>query len=891
MLLAAGVMTLAMASQTLAKPLTDDKLFDWQPWEQYRATVKHPAAQLKPDDLRRAKANIERYAWAKGYADSVTKGAEADLPRLTPEYLEQMIPRVTPGDTLFTPCPACRAQGKPLHPHGQWTWTPDKPEQLQCKVCNTVFPNDQYPETIVLEARWGGGQKLTFCGGDPFTIFGYTGRPSFTANLRACKVGYMTGKVQALGRACAVSGRPEFADATRRVLLRFVQVYPGWMVHTGYGEYADLDPHVAAREINSLPVDEICPPPNKPNRQLYSGYWQGGRATGTGMEAGFVRSVTEAYDLTCEAKTADGKPIYSDEERRKIERDLILESSVLLCSDPDINNKSVGNRTAAALVGMCVGHPELVRFGLEGFLKTVDGWFLPDGGTSESWAYATMTLGGIADAGQSFRGYSDPPGYRDVEGKRIENLDLYHDTVYGRVWEAMFHGLQGDLSYPPLADSYKSTGLGALFAELMADNYPEKPEYLALLKGIAGDDLSRGYAGAALFYREPGLDQKPTPALAFSDTVYPVLRLGQLRSGADGRKSMLVLNASDWGGHHHYDSLNLYFWQDGQELLSDLGYLWDHPLSHMTRRTAAHNLLIIDEQEHRTQGRGGEFHLFHTSERVKVMEASSKAYGDDRPYRRTCAQVQVGDQGLYVAEILRAQGGHQHDWIMHGPTATCQTEGLDLAPTSEQASVRGAIRLHIAEVGAELFVEDFAIVPEGGQDLAQNGSAAEVDPKSGKPIGWGLYGGDGKCDWGVGTPGRTDERCAFLRGLANGEQNPLNVALIQGRSDGYTGADAYALQTGVTYRVSFWARGTAKQVNVGLVYWPHNPADANDRSYAGIEGLGRFAATPDWTQYKGTFRLPALYDLADLRRAEGSKPWREPTATMNWQCTRKPRRR
>ena len=70
-------------------------------------------------------------------------------------------------------------------------------------------------------------------------------------------------------------------------------------------------------------------------------------------------------------------------------------ATLLLVSDKAINNKSVGNRTAAALVGLCVGHPGLVRFGWDGFQRTVDDWFLPDGTTSESPAYATMTLGNI----------------------------------------------------------------------------------------------------------------------------------------------------------------------------------------------------------------------------------------------------------------------------------------------------------------------------------------------------------------------------------------------------------------------------------------------------------------------------------------------------------------
>jgi hypothetical protein len=453
-----------------------------------------------------------------------------------------------------------------------------------------------------------------------------------------------------------------------------------------------MDPHVAALNIKNLPADEITPPPNKPNRDLHSGYWQGGRASGVGMEAGFVRQMVEAYDFVCEAKE-NGQPIFTDADRLKIEKDLLLESTVLLVADKAVNNKSVGNATAVALVGICLGHPGMVRFGLDVFMKTVDGWFLPDGGTSESWGYANMTLGGIESLAQAFRGYTDPPGYTDASGKRIENLDLYHDTAYKKVWAAMFNGLQGDLNYPPLADSHRTTGAAVNFVELMADNYPENPQYLALLKALAGDDLARSYAHYAIYYREPGLEAKPAPALSFPDYVYPSLQIGYLRSGETGRDSALCLSASDWGNHHHLDSLGLYYWQGKHELLSDLGYLWDHPMSMMTRRTLAHNTVIVDAADQITKGRGGKFTLFSAQKpvareratgfsfSVKIMEAESRAYPQCPLYRRTVAQIAHAPGRQYIADIFRIAGGSRHDYIFHGPNNDMQPQTPALRPT------------------------------------------------------------------------------------------------------------------------------------------------------------------------------------------------------------------
>lgn len=674
-------LTLLIAALGAVPVFAADPLLDWAAWETYRGTVRHPSGAIQPADLARAQENLQRYPWAQNHLAGLERTAQAALPQLTPEYVAHLIPETTPGDPKFTPCPACRDQGKPVHPHGLWTWRNTAPDQLTCDVCRTVFPHERYPETIFLTTRWGKPQTLTFYGGEPFVIFSYpTGRPSFSANIRAHQVAYMAGLCRSMAEAYLLTGQADYARGVRRLLLRFAQCYPNWLVHCGYGEYADLDPRIAAQFINNLPEPELCVPPNKPDRRLHTGYWTAGRASGGGQESGFVRRMVESYDFTCEARDPAGAPIYTAAERRTIERDLLLEGTILFVSDKQINNKSVGNRAAAALVGLCVGHPGLVRFGWEGFQRTVDGWFLPDGTTSESPAYATMTLGNISDLAQALRGYADPPGYRDAMGERVEALDPYHGTGYARVWAAMFQGLQGDLRYPPFADSYRNSSLGANFVELMAANYPARPEYLALLKATAGTDLTRGHVPLALYHREPGLETKPSPPLAFRDWISPALQIGHLRTGLDGRESLLLLSASHWGGHHHRDSLNLYYWKLGAEVLSDLGYLWDHPQKNQTARTLAHNTVLIDGKEQATQERGGEVAFFKTSEHVKVMEASSRAYPVAQHYRRTSAIIDHGGGRNYVVDFFRVQGGGTQDFVFHGSAPLAEVADMKLAP-------------------------------------------------------------------------------------------------------------------------------------------------------------------------------------------------------------------
>ncbi len=657
---------------------------DWSDWQTYRSHVYHPAAAIKEADLARARRNIERYAWAQKYLASLRKNADRICEQITEDYLAQMVERTTPG--CVGPCPACRAKGLAWHPNGQWTWSAGKPDQLTCSACKTIFPNDEFPESIVLQSKWDPEQRFGFIGGEPFRCHGYAqARPSISGIIRARKLGHVTGQLHVLGLSYALTEDPKYARAAKVILLRFAEVLPKYLVRAGYGygEYADTDPHVAAERISDLPQDELVYPPNKPDRKVYAGYWAASRVGTSGMDGHWVCQVAQAYDLTCSARDGD-TIVYSDDERICIERDVLLESVYLAVCDPAINNKSVGNRAGAAMVGMCVGHPGLVRFGLEGFQNTVDGWFLPDGGTSESSAYALMTMGGIQNLALVLRGYSDPKNYIGPDGQRLDRFDSFRDTRYGDCWQSLIWTLQGDLRHPPAADSYRTTSISSSFAELIAIAYPTD-EHIAFLKESAGGNLAAGGNERAMFLREPGLESRVAPEFVLPDVVFPFLAQGYLRTGPTGRSSLALLNASDWGGHHHLDSLNLYYWKDGRELLPDLGYLWDHPDKKETVRSGAHNLVMIDGKEQRTKGRGGSFHLFAVTPRAKIAEASSLAYEKASLYRRTCIQVDHGEAGSYLVDIFRVRADARRQYVFHGPGNEFETHGLNLGAVAGDA--------------------------------------------------------------------------------------------------------------------------------------------------------------------------------------------------------------
>ena len=646
-------------------------------WERYRHSVRHPAGTFKPADIANAKRNVKRFGWAGGYVKRIESGVRFLLDK-DRDYFERMIPATTPCSVLFTMCPACEAY--PVH--GRYRWSSKDPDKIACSKCGTVYPNEKYPETLVHVTKWGGGQRLTAYGGKSWKFRqAHHFTSTFAGKIRAHKVKYMSDVARRAGLACALTGKVEYAEKVRGILFRFAEVYPNYLVHTGYNEFADMDPKVAAARIKNLPEDEVTFPPNKPNRKLYPGFWMAGRASGVGMEGVFLTRAAEAYDLTCAAKRADGTSVYTDAERKKIERDLLIEGTHLLLNDHAFNNKTASNRRAVGVVGMVVGDPMRVQFGLRGFRQMVDEWYLFDGSTSESSAYGFMTLNGIFPMGEALHGYSDPPGFT-FHGKRIDNFNTYGDARYRAVFAAFYESLLPDLTYPVLADHQAGSGIGARWAEVMFDRYGGR-DYLAILqRRLQGRVAERGDE-YALFHRPADADVSTPVDFALRSVFFPALKVGYLRAGKSGHGPTLVLSASDWGGHHHLDGLNVVYHVNGQECLTDLGYLWDSPHKRNTVRSFAHNLVVVDEANQRGSGRRGSLHLFDDGGWAKVIEASSNAYGQCSEYRRTCVTIDDGAQGVYVVDVFRVRGGRVHDYVFHGPN-----ESLTIAPASKPVDTK-----------------------------------------------------------------------------------------------------------------------------------------------------------------------------------------------------------
>jgi uncharacterized membrane protein len=132
------------------------------------------------------------------------------------------------------------------------------------------------------------------------------------------------------------------------------------------------------------------------------------------------------------------------------------------------------------------------------------------------------------------------------------------------------------------------------------------------------------------------------------------------------------------------------------------------------------------------------------------------------------------------------------------------------------------------------------------------------------PLGWGLYTGG---TWADGSLGYSDEAHSGRRSACletrqfyvdpqTGEPAFLALKLLQGDSDGYSGARAYVAKPGAEYRFAFWFKGDVPEVTVGVTCWTTTAALPADR--AAVEtSLKPLTPTAEWQRQEGTFTLPA----------------------------------
>ena len=668
-----------------------------------------PRTLYKPQDIENARNNIERYAWAQGLVSGWESRAKFVMQQ-DREFFEDLIPELTPGCFYGQNCPACVGDKSEMG-GGAFRWSLSAPEQVKCSYCGTVYPNDECPETGVLDCPQM-GQTFTYYQtpeeiADPaqrakHALKWLGTRPvmtSFSGMIRHGKVRWAWGQVLPLAKLYAVTGEVAYAERVAWILDRLARVYPNYLYHSYDGSIADLPPAEVAANMGEHGGGGRFAPDAIRNAyglnkyedysKLYNGFWGAGRLNphGKGSDAGPLLNMTIAYDLIREAQYPDGKPVVSPEMDRRIVKDLIDAG----CTDMDcwdsVSNKGVATFSLSAAVGLLLQQPERVHRALDGFHQTMDSRYHFDGFYTESPAYAAHNFSNMNELPDLLYGYSDPAGYEPEKGARVDNMNPFTEGRFSLALQSMVRMLAPGRRLPVIGDTVYNTGLSAIYAEVLAARIGG--QYAGLLEAIQGASLSDRGTEYSLWYRSPELQAQSKVRLPLRSEWFPGWHVGVLRGGREDNDAALFLNGNEnrWTaatGHRHVDILSISYYAFGEELASDRGYFSGSGQltrdgrsgQRWTRDTLSHNLVVVDEQSQANRDCGSNLELFGVAPGIEMIQASGhKAYPQCDEYRRTCALIQTPGGQNYVVDFFRVKGGKCHQY-----TFNCNGSLVDTAP-------------------------------------------------------------------------------------------------------------------------------------------------------------------------------------------------------------------
>ena len=190
--------------------------------------------------------------------------------------------------------------------------------------------------------------------------------------------------------------------------------------------------------------------------------------------------------------------------------------------------------------------------------------------------------------------------------------------------------------------------------------------------------------------------------------------------------------------------------------------------------------------------------------------------------------------------------------------AACPNEGL-VAEVQERVQMFAAYR-----EAFELLATLPPMTEEDEANIAPNPSVEEV--AGNRPAGWGAYTGAGRCTLGVGE-GRDGGRCGKLTATGLHDwgdgRTSINVALMIGDTNGFSGENAPEVLPLHRYHFSFRIKGDAPRVVVSVTTWDAS-GSRESRGGARVK-LDPFAAPDEWTFISGSFTTPVNAQRAALK--------------------------
>ncbi len=347
--------------------------------------IKHPVLQHSVDPAR-----------AADYEKAVERVMAMDEEEML-SYVPDRPMRV------FIQCPNCYGGSY----SGTFTWDIDRPEELTCKYCGMVFPNDKYPDDQVIE----GVNSL----GEPFS-YRYYHEPKknvnmfFRAHIMMFKRGWILQQAHNLALAYAATGKGEYARKAALILDRIAQLYP---------HYPAMYQWITAFHF---------PAKQEPPWPRAGGKW------GRWMESEIPEdTVIAAYDLIYASDELDKlSAVRGYDVREQFETDFLKATWEYINTWDDFtDNIAPSYLMRTVRIGQVINEPHYVHWAYHWMLEILYGGCFYDGMWREAPSYHYQTISRIVADFRELAGYSDPPGYFDEEyGERFDNLQPEQDNPF-----------------------------------------------------------------------------------------------------------------------------------------------------------------------------------------------------------------------------------------------------------------------------------------------------------------------------------------------------------------------------------------------------------------------------------------------------------------------------
>lgn len=617
------------------------------------SSVKHPAGLFRQEDIKRGQANIKHHDWAKEQLSSLRKVSDFWM-KIPDNEISTWIPE---DDAWFKClCPNCFTQP-------EYAWKELLPDgKLKCENCKHVFPSEKFPEnnSYTVTTPHGKIKTIKYYKGPDQMIHDENIGPRYhiSGTINWVRLNNLN-KIYALAYVYALTDEKPYAEKIRKLLLRFAEVYPDYMVKFRATVYESPE--------NNCMAGKLCD-------------WKF-------TDSVLIIALANAYDITYNSG------LYSDEDKTKIENGIFRDFKWLITAFPPTKdwclNAVPAHMTAGALSGIMLGDHDLIEWALkgeDGFKSFTEKYYHRDGFWYEnSPAYASMANSPLYQLADVLSGYTDPADYKGPS--RYENLNIAREIPRLKsIFSCMVPVIMPNGRLPAVNDSDFNSRLSLQWLDFNY-NHSRTSQELAMLQYAAKFNQGGSSSVYAVFKRQdekikPELPKKITSSIIMTGPQWAVLR----RPETAAESAALINYAGGNGGHFHNSTLNLVYYDYSTELATDLGYLaWQHPNRPWMISALAHNLVIVNG-EPQDNKRNGKIDFWSAAGKIKAatMSAPSCYPGKTEKYQRTVLNIPLSDKHQYLADFFTVKGGDKHLYTFHADgdafTAPQNLEFTSIAP-------------------------------------------------------------------------------------------------------------------------------------------------------------------------------------------------------------------